>query len=42
VAARVVDMFCNFYFAKNHQSAINSTATQVEEKISADLESVEF
>jgi hypothetical protein len=42
VAARVVDMFCTFYFVKNHQSANNSTATQAEEKISADLESVEF
>jgi hypothetical protein len=35
-------MFCNFYFVKNHKSATNSTTTEAREKISADLEFLEF
>jgi hypothetical protein len=36
------DMFCNFYLAKNHKIAKNSTTTKAREKISMDLESLEF
>jgi hypothetical protein len=42
VTARVPDMFRNFYFAKNHKIAKNSTTTKAREKISTDLESIEF
>jgi hypothetical protein len=41
VAAWLPDMFCNFYLAKNHKIAYNSTTTEAK-KISADLESSEF
>jgi hypothetical protein len=37
VAAWVADMFCDFYFVKNHKIAKNSTASEAEEKITADL-----
>ncbi len=33
-------MFCNFYLAKNHKIANNSTSTEAEKKISADLKSI--
>ena len=42
VAAWVSDMFCNFYLAKNHKIAQNSTTTKASEKISTDVESLEF
>jgi len=42
VAALVPDMFCNFYLAKNHKIANNSATTEAREKISTDLESLEF
>jgi hypothetical protein len=42
VAAWVPDMFCKFYFVKNHKIASNSVNTEAGEKISADLESFEF
>jgi len=42
VAAWVPDMFCNFYFMKNHKIAKNSTTTKARDKISTDLESLEF
>jgi hypothetical protein len=42
VAAWFPDMFCNFYFVKNHEIAKNSTTTEAIEKISSDLESLEF
>jgi hypothetical protein len=42
VAGWVSDMFCNFHLAKNHKIADNSTATKAREKISTDLESLEF
>jgi len=42
VAAQVSDMFCNFYLVKNHKIADNSTTTKVREKISTDLDSLEF
>jgi hypothetical protein len=32
VAALFPDMFCNFYFVKNHEIAKNSTATKAREK----------
>jgi hypothetical protein len=35
-------MFCNFYFVKNHKIGNNSTTTKAREKISTDLESLEF
>jgi len=35
-------MFCNFYLVKNHKIAKNSTTTKAREKISTDLESLEF
>ena len=34
VAAWLPDMFCNFYFVKNHKFAKNSTTTNAREKIS--------
>ncbi len=34
--------FCNFYLVKNHKIANNSTNTKTKEKISAQLESLEF
>jgi hypothetical protein len=42
VAAWVPEMFCNFYLAKNHKIAENSTTTKAREEISTDLESLEF
>ncbi len=42
MAAWVPDVFFNFYFAKNHKIAKNSTTIKAREKISADLESLEF
>ncbi len=42
VAAWFPDMFCNFYLVKIHQIANNSTTTKAREKISTDLESLEF
>jgi hypothetical protein len=41
-AALVPDIFCNFYFVKNHKIANNSATTEARENISADLESSEF
>ncbi len=38
----VLDMFCNFYLDKNCRIADNSTITKAREKISTDLESLEF
>jgi hypothetical protein len=42
VAAWFPDLFCSFYFEKNHKIAKNSTTTKAIEKISTDLESLEF
>jgi hypothetical protein len=35
-------VFCNFYIVKNHKIAKNSTTAKAWEKISTDLESLEF
>jgi len=35
-------MFCNFYSAKHHKIVKNSTTANAREKISTDLESLEF
>jgi hypothetical protein len=35
-------MFFNFYAVKNHKIAKNSTITKAREKISGDLESLEY
>ncbi len=35
-------MFCDFYLVKIHKIAKNSTTTKAREKISTDLESLEF
>jgi hypothetical protein len=37
-----LNIFCSFYFEKNHKIVINSTATKAREKISTDMESQEF
>jgi hypothetical protein len=42
VAALVPNMFCNLYLVKNYKIAKNSKTTKAIEKISADLESLEF
>jgi hypothetical protein len=42
VAAWFPDVFCNFYLAKNNKIVKNSTITKAIEKISTDLESLEF
>jgi hypothetical protein len=42
VAAWLPDMFCNLYSVKNHKIAEISTTTKAGEKISTDLESLEF
>ncbi len=42
VAAWVPDMFCNFYLVKSHKIADSSATTEAREKLSTDLESVEF
>jgi hypothetical protein len=41
-AACVPAMFCNFYLVKNPQIADCSTTIEAREKISVDLESLEF
>jgi hypothetical protein len=41
-AALVPDMRCNFYLVKNYKIADNSATTEAREKISLDLESLEF
>ncbi len=42
MVAWVPDMFYNFYLAKNHKIAKNSTTTNARGKISTALESLEF
>ncbi len=42
VAAWVPDMFCIIYLVKSHKIANTSATTEAREKISTDLESVEF
>jgi hypothetical protein len=42
VAEWFLDMFCNFYLVKNHKISKNSTTAKAREKISTDLESLEF
>jgi hypothetical protein len=42
VAPLVTAMFCNFYSVKNHKIAENSASIEAKEKISTDLESLEF
>jgi hypothetical protein len=42
VAAWVPDMLCNFYLVKNHKITNNSKRTEAGEKISTDLESIDF
>jgi len=42
VAQWVPDMFRNFYFVKNLKIALNSTTPKAREKISTDLETLEF
>ncbi len=42
LAALLPDMFRNFYLVKNHKLAKNSTAIKAREKISTDLESLQF
>jgi hypothetical protein len=42
LAALLSDMFRNFYLVKSHKIAINSTSTEAREKITTDLESLEF
>ncbi len=42
VAALVPDMFLNFYWVKNHKIANNSATTEPREKVSTDLEYLEF
>jgi hypothetical protein len=42
VAAWASDMLCNFYAVKNHKIALNSTTNKAGEKISTDLETLEF
>jgi hypothetical protein len=42
MAALVPDVFCNFYLVKNNNIANNSATTEVREKISTGLESLEF
>jgi hypothetical protein len=37
-----LDMFCNLYLVKNRKIANNSTTTKASEKISTDLETLEF
>jgi len=36
------DMLCKFYLVKNHEIAKKSVTTKAREKISTDLESLEF
>ncbi len=42
VAAWFPDMFYHFYLVKNHKIAKNPTTIKAREKISTDLESLEF
>jgi hypothetical protein len=42
VAAWVPDMFCKYHLVKNHKIANNSTTSKSREKISTELESLEF
>jgi hypothetical protein len=42
VAAWFPDMCCNFYLMKNHKIVKTSMATKAREKISTDIESLEF
>ncbi len=42
VAALVSGMLCNFYVVKNHKIANNSATTEAREKISTDLNTLEF
>jgi hypothetical protein len=42
VAVLFPAMFCGFYLVKNRKIVKNSTATKAREKISSDLESLEF
>jgi hypothetical protein len=42
VAAWVPDMFCNFHEGKNHESSNNSRTTGAREKLSANVEYLEF
>jgi hypothetical protein len=42
VTAWFPDMLCNFYLVKNHKFAKNSLTTKGAEKLSKDLESLEF
>ncbi len=42
MAAWFPDMFCNFHLEKNHKIAKNSTTIKAREKISTDLEFLEF
>ncbi len=42
VATWAPDMFCNFYFLKNHKIANNSMTTKTRELKNIDFESLEF
>jgi hypothetical protein len=42
MAALFPDMFCEFYLVKSHKITKNSTTIKAREKISTDLESLEF
>jgi hypothetical protein len=42
VAAWFLVMFVTFYLAKNHETANCSATTEARDKISADLQSLEF
>ncbi len=42
VAAWVPDLFRNFYLVNNHTNENNSTTTIATEKVTADLESLQF
>jgi hypothetical protein len=42
VSAWIPDMICNFCSVKSHKIANNTATTEAREKISADLESLEF
>jgi hypothetical protein len=42
VEAWILETFCNFYLVKSHKIANNSATAEAREKISTDLESLEF
>ncbi len=42
MAALVPDVFCNFYLVQNYKIANNLATTEAREKLSKDLESLEF